>query len=230
LEAGAAENRAMLNGMNPFNLGMRAADHAGITPVQMQAADDPDPTVYKAALVELLVAADRASAEKKMVIELTRRKGDIATAQQMDHHHNADYKERRAYKDMMKSARAEFLAKWVPGVGKGRAGLPKEGSGLPADITAEVFVDRIRERCMREFAGAGWATEDNTLGCKLTLNGLRRYIKKHPAGDSPVRPGNRSKALPKEVEAAVSARIRMDQHELLEGGAFKVARSGDVIP
>ena len=91
----------MLNGMNPFNLGMRAADHAGITPVQMQAADDPDPTVYKAALVELLVAADRASAEKKMVIELTRRKGDIATAQQMDHHHNADYKERRAYKDMM---------------------------------------------------------------------------------------------------------------------------------
>ena len=107
----------MLNGMNPFNLGMRAADHAGITPVQMQAADDPDPTVYKAALVELLVAADRASAEKKMVIELTRRKGDIATAQQMDHHHNADYKERRAYKDMMKSARAEFLAKWVPGRG-----------------------------------------------------------------------------------------------------------------
>ena len=87
----------MLNGMNPFNLGMRAADHAGITLVQMQAADDPDPTVYKAALVELLVAADRASAEKKMVIELTRRKGDIATAQQMDHHHNADYKERRAY-------------------------------------------------------------------------------------------------------------------------------------
>ena len=131
----------MLNGMNPFNLGMRAADHAGITPVQMQAADDPDPTVYKAALVELLVAADRASAEKKMVIELTRRKGDIATAQQMDHHHNADYKERRAYKDMMKSARAEFLAKWVPGAGKGRAGLPKEGSGLPADITVEVFVD-----------------------------------------------------------------------------------------
>ena len=78
----------MLNGMNPFNLGTRAAGHAGITPVQMQAADDPDPTVYKAALVELLVAADRASAEKKMVIELTRRKGDIATAQQMDHHHN----------------------------------------------------------------------------------------------------------------------------------------------
>ena len=153
----------MLNGMNPFNLGMRAADHAGITPVQMQAADDPDPTVYKAALVELLVAADRASAEKKMVIELTRRKGDIATAQQMDHHHNADYKERRAYKDMMKSARAEFLAKWVPGVGKGRAGLPKEGSGLSAHITAEVFVDRIRERCMREFAGPDWATEDNTL-------------------------------------------------------------------
>ena len=66
MEAGAAENRAMLNGMNPFNLGMRAADHAGITPVQMQAADDPDPTVYKAALVELLVAAERASAEKKM--------------------------------------------------------------------------------------------------------------------------------------------------------------------
>ena len=61
MEAGAAENRAMLNGMNPFNLGMRAADHAGITPVQMQAADDPDPTVYKAALVELLVAADRSS-------------------------------------------------------------------------------------------------------------------------------------------------------------------------
>ena len=117
MEAGAAENRAMLNGMNFSNLGTRAADHAGITPVQMQAADDPDPTVYKAALVELLVAADRASAEKKMVIELTRRKGDIATAQQMDHHHNADYKERRAYKDMMKSARAEFLAKWVPGVG-----------------------------------------------------------------------------------------------------------------
>ena len=60
--------------------------------------------------------------------------------------------------------------------------------------------------------------------------GLMKYIKKHPAGDSPVRPGNRSKALPKEVEAAVSARIRMDQHELLEGGAFKVARSGDIIP
>ena len=106
-----------------------------------------------------------------------------------------------------------------------------KGSGLPANITVEKFVDRIsRDRCRREFAGAGWATEDNTLGCKLTLNGLRRYIKKHPAGDSPVRPGNRSKALPKEVEAAVSARIRMDQHELLEGGAFKVARSGDVIP
>jgi hypothetical protein len=52
---------------------------------------------------------------------LIRRKGDIAviaTAKQMDHHHNADHcKERHAHKDMMKSARAEFLAKWVPGVG-----------------------------------------------------------------------------------------------------------------
>ena len=102
MEAGAAENRAMLNGMNFSNLGTRAADHAGITHAQMLAADDQDPTVYKAALVELLVAADRASAEKKMVIELTRRKGDIATAQHMDHHHNVDYKERQAYKDMMK--------------------------------------------------------------------------------------------------------------------------------
>ena len=134
----------MLNGMNSFNLGTRAANHAGITHAQMQAADDTDDTVYKVAVVELLVAADRASAEKKMDIELTRRKGNIATAQQMDHHHNADYKERQAYKDMMKSARAEFLAKWVPGVGKGHAGLPKEGSGLPAHITAETFVDQIR--------------------------------------------------------------------------------------
>ena len=103
----------MLNGMNPFNLGMRAADHAGITPVQMQAADDPDPTVYKAALVELLVAADRASAEKKMVIELTRRKGDIATAQQMDHHHNADYKEHRQHRQSAEPHR--------PGCGAHRA-------------------------------------------------------------------------------------------------------------
>ena len=29
----------MLDGMNSFNLGTRAADHAGITPVQMQAAE-----------------------------------------------------------------------------------------------------------------------------------------------------------------------------------------------
>ena len=92
----------MLNGMNSFNLGTRAANHAGITHAQMQAADDTDDTVYKAAVVELLVAADRAFAEKKMDIELMRRKGDIATAQQMDHHHNADHKERQAYKDMMK--------------------------------------------------------------------------------------------------------------------------------
>ena len=56
--------------MNSFNLGTRAANHAGITHAQMQAADDPDDTVYKAAVVELLVAADRASAEKKMDIEL----------------------------------------------------------------------------------------------------------------------------------------------------------------
>ena len=153
----------MLNGMNSFNLGTRAANHAGITHAQMQAADDTDDTVYKAAVVELLVAADRASAEKKMDIELTRRKGNIATAQQMDHHHNADYKERQAYKDMMKSARAEFLAKWVPGVGKGHAGLPKEGSGLPADITAETFVDQIRERCMREFAGAVYSSVYSSL-------------------------------------------------------------------
>jgi hypothetical protein len=70
LEVGAAENRAMLNGMNSFNLGTRAANHAGITHAQMQAADDTDDTVYKAAVVELLVAADRASAENKMIIEL----------------------------------------------------------------------------------------------------------------------------------------------------------------
>jgi hypothetical protein len=73
----------------------------------------------------------------------------------MDHHHDAYYKERQAYKDMMKCARTEFLAKWVPGAGKGHAGLPKECSGLSADITVETFVDRIRKRCMREFAGAG---------------------------------------------------------------------------
>ena len=60
----------MLDGINSFNLGTRAADHAGITQAQMLAADDADGTVYKAALVELLVAADRASAEKKMIIEL----------------------------------------------------------------------------------------------------------------------------------------------------------------
>ena len=60
--------------------------------------------------------------------------------------------------------------------------------------------------------------------------GLVKYIKKHPTVDSPARPGNRSKALPKEVAAAVSARIRIDQHELLEGGAFKVIGSGDIIP
>jgi len=40
--------------------------------------------------------------------------------------------------------------------------------------------------------------------------GLMKYIKKHPAGDSPVRPGNPSKALPKEVAAVVSAWIRID--------------------
>jgi hypothetical protein len=77
LETGAAENRAMLNGRNSFNLGTRAANHAGITHAQMLAADDTDGTVYKAALVELLVAADCASAEKTMDIELIRRKGDI---------------------------------------------------------------------------------------------------------------------------------------------------------
>jgi phage-related tail fiber protein len=137
LEAGAAENRVMLNGMNSFNLGTRAANHAGITHAQMLAADNTDGTIYKAALVELLVAADRSSAEKKMNIDLIRRKGDIATAQKMDHHHNADHKERQAYKDMMKSARAEFVGKWVPGAGKGHGGLPKESSGLPAHITEQ---------------------------------------------------------------------------------------------
>ena len=110
MEASATENRVALKGMNSFNLGMGAADHAGITQAQILATDNPDGTTYKTALVELLVAVDCVSVGKKMSIELTRRKGDVATAQQMDYHHNADYKERQAYTDMMKSAHAEFLA------------------------------------------------------------------------------------------------------------------------
>jgi hypothetical protein len=46
LEAGAAKNRAMLNGMNFFDLGTCAANHAGITHAQMLAADDQDGTIY----------------------------------------------------------------------------------------------------------------------------------------------------------------------------------------
>ena len=57
-----------------------------------------------------------------MKIELIRRKGNIATNQQMDHHHSVDFHELQAYKDMTKSARAEFPAKWVPGERTGRAG------------------------------------------------------------------------------------------------------------